>query len=240
MDLRVGCAVFSLLLAAPAFAGPSEVAQQAQEAHERHCKDVSGSRVDLAAEALAQVSQHWAEVDRVYRDGGTLYLLYWRGVLAQCLGQEDRALPDLQRFASAATDVSRLAGMREDAVRRVRRLEQKETSGPAPAGIAAIGGGLAAGAAVAGISGAVSLSDAFATGETIVAEAHSSSELGLLVDEGDRQANTGMALLAVAGVLAAASGVSFGLAANAGSRSRAAVLVAPTRGGLALVIGGTW
>ena len=53
-----------------------------------------------ALKSIATVGEVWARLSEQYEKSGESYLLYWRGVLAQCMDQEDRALCGLAAFRS--------------------------------------------------------------------------------------------------------------------------------------------
>lgn len=147
-----------------------DLAVRASEVHALDCAKAQGVDIAAAVEGLGKVASVWAELDAALQGSETPqpYLLYWRGLLAQCLGRDGEAVSDLQGFLQAAEFLgavdddrqSGLAGMTKDAQRRVRQLNRRAAgagtsiSGPvstrrgAGAGLL-IGGG---GAAVAGFA----------------------------------------------------------------------------------------
>lgn len=113
-----------LLLAAPAAAEePAFVAADAYDVHQAHCASVAGGTTQAAAESMAEVTEVWRRVIAAYEASGRTYLLYWRGVLGECLGQPERAgtdyrlFVDLEQFGSAD-----LAPLVKDARTRLRRM----------------------------------------------------------------------------------------------------------------------
>ena len=146
-----------LAVVAPCLAGPSsaEVAAAAYEVREQHCAAVGADDVQAAAESLARVSETWAQVSEALSESKKLYLLYWRGMLAQCLGQDEKALADLTEFASFAEDHGEYVDLLRDARRRLTWLEGGSGGGRGDVGAPfGVGAGLAGGAAVlAGLSG---------------------------------------------------------------------------------------
>lgn len=210
-----------LLLTAPAWAGPSsEIAQKADQVQSEYCPKLEANRISLAAEAMAAVSTTWAELDRVYNERGTSYLLYWRGVLAQCLNQDDHARDDLRAFVAAAGDVAHLQGFKVDAERRLRRFEGGTSAASAsPAGPAVLGGSLAAGAGVAIALGAWQRSAAITSGDEIHRAPHDQTELQLLITQGTTSQNTAMAMWALGGGLAVGSIAAFIAAGDLANRA---------------------
>jgi len=150
--------LFLLTIVAALSVAPSALAQEqessadpesealAQEAHAvllTHCAEAGGADMTRAAESVAVVSDVWARVSAQVESSRKVYLLYWRGVLAQCLDQEERALQDLQSFVGARKGSDLWAGLISDAERRITRLERQVT-GPRPVEPGwLVGGGLA-------------------------------------------------------------------------------------------------
>jgi len=99
-----------------------EVAVAAAEVHQQHCADIYTGDIDLAAEGYAAVAPIWQQVSEVYEGAQEPLLLYWRGLLAQCLGQREQGLADLDAFVAAEGENRDLAAMVRDANRRIRRL----------------------------------------------------------------------------------------------------------------------
>ena len=127
---RRGWAPLLLLLALPSVASaqaitPVEAAKAAYQVNEEHCAATVDDRTTVAAEALARATEVYADVSATYDASPEPYLLYWRGVLALCIGQDQRGLNDLIAFldtegiAASATDQYR------DARRRVRIVQRQ-------------------------------------------------------------------------------------------------------------------
>ena len=228
-----------------------EVASQAQRTHEEHCAQAAGVRDEShAALALAQVGTVWAEVARVHEATGATWLLYWRGLLAQCMGQNERAAEALVKFVESDPTSAGLAAMARDARGRLRRLRPEyappKPSRPAPtpeerqrSSRAAGGVVLALGAAGAGIGSGVGFAQFSTTRSVLFTALHPPSESEALIAQGDGQMAAGVALAVGAGVAAAAS-----IAALLGSRrpreAGVALVPAPVAGGVGLVVGGRW
>tara|TARA_Y100001968_G_scaffold333690_1_gene398413 strand:+ start:1710 stop:2426 length:717 start_codon:yes stop_codon:yes gene_type:complete len=141
--------------------GSEALALAAQQTIQSYCADAAGDDVTLAAESVALVSALWAQVSAAADAGGEPYLLYWRGLLGECLKQSEKAEEDLQRFIANAADTQALASLVRDASRRLKRLQRNAgvlSPRPAPVppesvvllgvggAMAAVGFGLAAGA----------------------------------------------------------------------------------------------
>ncbi len=136
-----------------ALAGPAEdAAVEASRVLDENCSDLGGREVTLKAGNLKEVATAWESVSRVYDLSPQVYLLYWRGALAQCLGGfDDDARDDLESFWLLTAEEPALADQRRDAQRRLARLgvrvsdERAQRPGPAlgvAVGFAAAGGAL--------------------------------------------------------------------------------------------------
>lgn len=120
--------------------GADDLAVRAAEVHEAHCATMQGTDVQAAVEGYQVVAGVWGELDAALKGSEVPqpYLLYWRGLLAQCLDKEEEAATDLEGFLQAAeflgaVDVERkgqLQAMVRDSKRRLKRLG-RGTKGPA-------------------------------------------------------------------------------------------------------------
>ena len=101
------------------------LAVRANDVNLEYCAEIYLQDVTLAARGYQKVAEAWEAVDLGYRDSGDSALLYWRGVLAQCLGQRELAEEDLSNFVSwtEGVDDAELAAMVADAGSRLKRLE---------------------------------------------------------------------------------------------------------------------
>jgi hypothetical protein len=127
--------VAGLLAAAPAAAEEAvktsdpeseALALEAQQVVNEHCAEAAGKSITKAAVAVARVSDVWARVSTHLELSRKVYLLYWRGVLGQCLDQEERAIEDLRSFVAVRADSALWAGLVQDANSRLRRLEKSQ------------------------------------------------------------------------------------------------------------------
>ncbi len=91
---------------------------------ERQCDEIGGRSVLAAAEALTDIGAVWGQVAASFAEHRTPYLLYWRGVLGQCLAQDGRALSDLLDFVRLAEDDPGQSSLVQDARRRVRLIRR--------------------------------------------------------------------------------------------------------------------
>ena len=220
------------------------VAAEAEQVMQQNCSDAAGDDTTLAAQSVARVSEVWARVSATLEATRKIYLLYWRGVLAQCLDQEARALEDLQAFLSARGESTIWASLVANAERRVGRLERKlgRARGPAPAvgpvlGAVALGGASGAFAALSGWQWA----QAEAQGQALYSGAHIGPNAPAFYAEGDQLADRSRAFLgASVGTGAAAVVIAVVGAARGGAAVAAAPFVVPADGGLVLGIGGQW
>jgi hypothetical protein len=225
------------------------IAAQAAELFDQHCSRTALSDTTVAAGAVADVSGIWRDVSDALDRTGMVYLLYWRGVLGQCMDQEERALDDLRAFVERAGGTSLWTQLVTDANKRVRRLERQMAGGPANPGLGAgiIGVVLSSGAGAAGGLAGWQWSVALETGAQILAEPHDDIALANLANQGDQAAGLTAGLGIGAGVLGTGAIVSFVVSAiqrfppgGARAAPRTAVVIAPQPGGVAVSIGGEW
>lgn len=198
-----------LLWCAPAWAGPSEdAAVQASATLDEHCADLKGGEVTLRAGFLKEVATSWEAVSQAYDVQPELYLLYWRGALAQCLGGfDDDARNDLESFWRLSEGDAALADQRRDAQRRLRSLgvQVSDDRGAPPGpgigvGIGLLsGGGVMTGLAVWQLTVLRDAEDRFVLGTLPRAEVDAAQQ------EGERAASATNAF--------ASAGIGFGIGA---------------------------
>ncbi len=183
---------------------PSVVASQAFEVVQEYCAQTSMNNVTAAAKAVSEVTDIWDRVNLALRSTRKVYLLYWRGVLAQCLNREDAALSDLHEFMAARSDSSLFLSLVEDARRRVRRLERKPGMGGTNlkrrrAGLIALGAGFSAGAVTFGVLGGWQWQQGLETQTLLTDVVHERADILSLKSqmEGHAQATTGLVSLAI-------------------------------------------
>lgn len=132
---------------------PADAARAASAIIDAHCTDVAGGGATASAEALVLVGPVLAQVSRSYDATAAPFLLYWRGILTACIGQEDRATSDLGAFVELAEDRPEYTDQVRDSRRRLGRMGARPAR-PAPdprstvllvVGGAATAGGLALG-----------------------------------------------------------------------------------------------
>lgn len=244
--------ILAALPTAAAAQGTAEaVASRAQRAHEEHCADAAGLASESdAALALAEVSTVWAEVAQVHEASGATWLLYWRGLLAQCIGQDERAAEALVAFVESDPTAEGLAAMARDARSRLKRLRpdyappKPARSEPSPEDrqrTGGVAGGiiLALGAAGAGVGSGAGFAQFSATRDALFASRRSGAEGEALIAQGDGQIAAGISLAGGAGVAVVAS-----IAALAGAgrsdEPAVSVLPVPVADGVVLVAGGRW
>lgn len=131
----------------------TDVARRAAAVHERDCSEVSSAGATAAAQAMERVVPLLALVSETWDRTKEPYLLYWRGMLQHCLGQEGRAISDLQAFVELAGDDRVHAAPVSEARRRLARLGapvRREPVGPQPGA-----GGFVLGSALMGAGGAL-------------------------------------------------------------------------------------
>ncbi|HCP48225.1 MAG TPA: hypothetical protein DIU15_19455 [Deltaproteobacteria bacterium] len=115
-------ALLSTVVATPVQAGEDEqIALQAQLVHSQLCAGI-GKDVSRAAASLSLLSDTWGEVSDAYEASSADFLLYWRGLLGQCLGQNELAGQDLLEFVRITEGKKDLLPLARDARTRLRRL----------------------------------------------------------------------------------------------------------------------
>jgi hypothetical protein len=238
---------FALAQAPPEGDEAEALALEAAQAHQRHCSDAAGMNMSNRTTAVAEVSAVWARVHGELERSRKAYLLYWRGVLGECLDQEEPALADLKAFVAARAGSDRYATQVADAQRRIRRLERSlggagggSVAGPVVAVALGVGAGTAGG--LAGWQWGV----ATTTADELYAEPHSGTTLTELVATGDRAQTTSRVLVGTAAGLGVGSVVAI-IASAAAPKRTAGVerplpvfAVAPTPEGVAFSLGGRW
>lgn len=111
-----------------------DAAMRADEVTNEHCADLKSNRATKASSAAARVAAAWEDVSKVHDQTGAAFLLFWRGVLAQCLDQVPQARADLEAFVQeheggiAFTDLVRRARAR---LKRLRLRDDADTSAAA-------------------------------------------------------------------------------------------------------------
>jgi hypothetical protein len=120
----------------PASAGSAtDAAVAAQEVAEEHCAQAWTGKAVESAGALQQVARTLEVVGAAYEETEQPYLLYWRGVLFQCLGQYERAKDDLETFVESEKGSSTYVDQVQQAKLYLERAGRRVAS--AGAGLAA-------------------------------------------------------------------------------------------------------
>ncbi len=222
------------------------------EAHQiltDHCAEVEGTDTTLAAQSVTVVSEVWARISAQLEKSGKEYLLYWRGVLGQCLNQDERALQDLRDFVSQLEeqDSDLWASLVVDANTRVRRLEQAASqTGPRPQTVVGLvlGGSLSGVAVAAGIGSGLRWQEALDIAADLYPQQVNYEDHSSDIRTGDSLARTSQALAGLAIGCGAGAAVSFVIAALAPGSSGQTALIAPvlvpTRTGVVAVWEGRW
>ena len=252
-----------LLLGLPLLSAPSAqaadldaVGRNAQEVVERSCPDVAGGETSLAARQARSVVDAWAEVSEAYETSSKPWLLYWRGVLAICLGQVERGRIDLYDFLQRAEEDRDLAALVSQARRQLLRATPVvRSSGPPAAARPGIALGLVFAAAAGGAGGAsAALSGPISDIQARLGAGNlDTAALDAAIAEGDQLYGGQIALLGAAIGLGAGAVVAL---VDAGVKSRAttktqralrpggpttfAFGVLPTDGGLVVALETTW
>lgn len=123
--------IAGLILLTVALAGPGaaqatdravEAAIAAGEANDEHCASLHSGEVERQASSMLALAEVWQHVTEVHEATQQPFLLYWRGVLGQCLGREEAAESDLRAFVASQVGSSSLASTVRQAKERLRRL----------------------------------------------------------------------------------------------------------------------
>lgn len=114
-----------LVVSGAARAGEADMAAlSAYEAHDQHCAALTADETSAdTATQMTVVTSAWQDVVRAYDNTGHAYLLYWRGALSQCLGQDERGARDLQLFVELEQFDERFSALVKDARKRLRRMK---------------------------------------------------------------------------------------------------------------------
>jgi hypothetical protein len=247
---------FCLLAAPSAYAGEAadQAALDAFTVQNKHCPDVTGGDVTLAAASVAAVSPVWQRISEAYELEQAGYLLYWRGVLAQCLDYQDKAIADLEVFRVEFKGNGEYTEQLRDAKRRLKLLQRKGGKAgalppPAALSIAFAGAGTTFSVLAISQGAAVMQND-----KTFEASFHGQDERTALLEERRLAIGAGNSFLAASIACFSASAVSLAIhlvqqrKGRAGSRAmrpppspRLAISAAPLPSrGLAFGLSATW
>ena len=230
--------------AAPS-SNPAATAQAAAEIVDLHCAEVAGGQATESAEALTAVTPVLAQVSRAHDATGETYLLYWRGVLGACVGQEERAIADLGLFIEGVEGDAAYAAQLKDARARLRRLtrgsgDNSSSSSPI-AGVVLGSTFLGGGGVLGGLAGwqARAAQDSQAAFSAGLRPWGDTDAIG---QDGEDSADASNALLAgsIGSAVAGAVAIAISAATSKKVPSASAVLVPMPEGGAALRIGGRW
>ncbi|MCP4872581.1 MAG: hypothetical protein GY898_28150 [Proteobacteria bacterium] len=109
-------------LAVAAEPTPLDLALEADAVNQEHCAELYSAQVEQAASSTLAVAEVWGRLSEVYEESKAPYLLYWRGVLAQCLGRDDAAREDLEAFVASQEGQTMFEDLVRKAKVRLRRL----------------------------------------------------------------------------------------------------------------------
>ena len=138
----LGLTLVLLLLPAVASADEAtEIAMRSHAFHQQYCAEVAAGETTESLEAMTEVLPVLTRLSQVYDRTEATFLLYWRGLLLLCTGQEERAGDDLRLFLDQTSNEADFPSLWKDARRRVRRLEAAQR-GPASAGPVRVGVGI--------------------------------------------------------------------------------------------------
>jgi hypothetical protein len=103
----------------------SDVALHAANTAQTHCSEVYAEETAARADALVAVGEAWKAVGDAIEATDARWLLYWRGVLGDCLGQADKAIEDFEAFLIEFGPDETYAFLVKQARTRLKRLGAK-------------------------------------------------------------------------------------------------------------------
>jgi len=229
------------------------LALAAARVQNEHCADAYGVDTTRALRSIATVGEVWAQVSEQYERSRETYLLYWRGVLAQCMDQEARGLDDLKGFVTRAGSSTLWIDLVKDANRRIRQLERRGTrpdprKARKPLGLV-VGGSLALCSSIFAVSAASLWNRSQETADLLKAAEYATREgEGAITfqnqfEHGRQKAQESQISSAVSVATGIGSIVAFVVAATGGKAPGAAAgspLLLPTAGGAAILWEGRW
>lgn len=109
---------------------PPDPATLAETTVLSQCANTESEDIAVATEALSELGSVWVTVSAALDETGDLSLLYWRGVLAQCVAQDARALADFRRFLGEREGSNVSPFLVADVEQRVAGLEAKYAPPP--------------------------------------------------------------------------------------------------------------
>jgi len=121
----LGALMACLLVASSGQAEPSDIdklAIAANHVHLMYCAEMYGKDIGAAAAGYQEVGKVLGDLSDTLESSEQHYLLYWRGLLAECLGQYDQAVGDLVTFIVSFERSPGLSEMVRDARQRVERI----------------------------------------------------------------------------------------------------------------------
>jgi len=231
------------VLEAPARSA-EDIAREAERTVKRHCSPRGGPLPDTDSSTATALAESWLIVSEALEQRRSRSLVYWRGVLAQCIEQEERAIDDFREFIAATEGLEGWTDLLWDARKRLRYLERRkkmaggETTVHKP--LLFTGIGLALASAGTGIGGGALRQRALQLTDEIYAEPHDSEPLEEARLQVEQQAQVSYALAGSSIGLGIASAVALLASTQAGTRlgSRASralpPLIHPVPGGLAV------
>ncbi len=240
-------------------ASPEELALEAARIRSEHCAQAASDRKTGGVRSITEVGPIWLRLSEQFDKSGETYLLYWRGVLAQCMDQEERAGVDFENFVTLEEDSNLWADLVRDAKRRIRLLQR--SSGGGLVGVSAglrnrnktiglvVGGSLAASSLFFGVSGAIAWSDAVDVGQELEGTEYGAQEgenpesFREQLEDGNLSQTESRILSAAAIGSGIGSIISLVLAARSAARPRSAMappVIVPTAGGAAVLWETRW
>jgi hypothetical protein len=244
----------SLLLAAPAIAGqiPEQqwAAVQAADVHSQYCAEGVDQTIGSAGSAMVKVAEVWASLDGMPERTGATGLLYWRGLLAECLNRPEHAIRDLSAFLELHQHDATWVEPAQDAIRRLRRMGVAVEAGPSKPPVGrivgvAVGGLQGVGAGVLGALAGVRAGHLNELRSTYTSGSLTTDDFAIVDAQGVDAARD------VNGFAAGAAGFTVGALttvlisalapdSGAGTVHRVALVAVPTPDGAVIALGGRW
>lgn len=238
---------FVLAWAASASAGEGSTvgaAARAQAAHELACPDVAAGDQQAAPGSIRRAAEAWEEVSAAYAAEPQPFLLYWRGLLAECLSRPELASQDLAAFVQVADADSSLATMVAEARRRLDRMARADRRPRAPDPPLVAGAALAIGAGAAGLLALPQFVQVTSIEADLLGRSdRERAEIDSMLADGDAWLGGGIATVGAAVGLGVAAAIALGSAGRTSPKGRPVASVSwgmASGRGFALGLAGRW
>ena len=193
----------------------ADLSVRAAEVQADYCAEIYGGNVESAVAGYTEVAAIWGELKAAQEVDPQPVLLYWSGLMAQCLGQNERSIEDLAAFLKyveaeeKAGNRGLLRPMKRDAERRLVRMDVAVESDPETANLTLVSADALKNRRRLGVALMVAGGATAVVGFSVDATIYA----GIDVDEGmaayneDRQAEIAMILVGSVGAAVGVTGL---------------------------------